>query len=124
MGFDSGPPGANAAELVRMVDGGLTTAEGIEAATAGAAAALGRSDLGVMALGNAADLLVIDGDPLEDVRMLADPSMIWLVLRDGRPVAGTATTAAPLVSNPVREPGWIDGSASPCLELLAGPAPV
>lgn len=122
MGFDSGPPGANATELVRMVEGGLTPDEGLEAATAGSAAALGRSDLGVVAPGNAADLLVIDGDPLEDVRVLADISRFWLVLRDGRPVAGTATGGAPLVSTSVDDPGWIDGSASPCLALLAGAA--
>ena len=41
MGHDSGPPGDNAIELVRMVDGGLSPLEGIRAATEGSAAALG-----------------------------------------------------------------------------------
>ena len=121
MGFDSGPPGANAAELVRIVDGGLTAAEGIQAATAGSAAALGRPDLGVVAPGSPADLLVVDGDPLDDVRVLADPARIWLVVRDGRPVAGTAMDGGAVVSSPRAEPGWMDDAArSPCLALLAG----
>jgi imidazolonepropionase-like amidohydrolase len=86
MGHDSGPPGDNAIELVRMVDGGLTPMEGIVAATHGSARALGRSDLGVVTPGAAADLLVVDDDPLTDVRVLQDPP--WLVFKDGRPVAG------------------------------------
>ncbi len=124
MGFDSGPPGANAVELVRMVDGGLTAAEGIAAATAGSAAALGSEDIGLVAPGKVADLVVVDGDPLADVRVLADPSRIWLVLRQGRPVAGTALTGASQVSPPRDEPGWRDdGAPSPCLALLAGTEP-
>jgi imidazolonepropionase-like amidohydrolase len=125
MGFDSGPPGASVAELVRMVDGGLSAADGLSAATAGSAAALGRDDLGAVAVGKAADLLVIDGDPLADVRVLADPSRIWLVVRGGRPVAGTALTGDSPVDPPAGEPGWLgDGPPSPCLALLAGAEPL
>ena len=89
MGFDSGPPGANALELARMVDGGLTPLEGISAATKGSAQALGIDDVGTIEAGKVADVLVIDGDPLEDVRILCDRAHLWLVLKDGRPVAGT-----------------------------------
>jgi imidazolonepropionase-like amidohydrolase len=88
MGHDSGPPGENAIELVRMVDGGLTVLEGIAAATHGSARALGLSDVGTVVSGAVADLLVVDGDPLADVRVLCDRERLWLVLKDGRAVAG------------------------------------
>jgi imidazolonepropionase-like amidohydrolase len=89
MGHDSGPPGANAIELVRMSDGGLGPAAAIRAATWGSARALGLDEeLGTVEPGKTADVLVVDGDPFADVRVLADRANIWLVLKDGRPVAG------------------------------------
>jgi len=86
MGYDSGPPGASALELGRMVEAGLTSAEAIAAATAGSARALGLGDRGAIAQGQVADLLVVDGDPLDDVSVLADPSAMWLVIHEGRVV--------------------------------------
>ena len=88
MGHDSGPPGDNAIELVRMVEGGLTPIEGIVAATRGSATALGRDDLGTVTTGAVADLLVVDGDPLADIRVLNDRARVWLVVQGGRIVAG------------------------------------
>jgi imidazolonepropionase-like amidohydrolase len=121
LGFDSGPPGASAAELVRMVEGGLTSAEGLAAATAGSAAALGSGEIGAVERGRSADLLVVDGDPSSDVRVLADWARIWLVLRDGRPVAGTALEAEAPVPGPALEARRNGArAASPCLALLAG----
>ncbi|HTP22017.1 MAG TPA: amidohydrolase family protein [Solirubrobacteraceae bacterium] len=88
MGHDSGPPGDNAIELVRMVDGGLSALEGISAATFGSATALGlSSEVGTVTPGAVADLLVVDGDPLDDVRMLCDPERIWMVAQGGKVVA-------------------------------------
>jgi imidazolonepropionase-like amidohydrolase len=84
MGYDSGPPGASARELGLMVDAGLTATEAIDAATAGSARAVGLTDRGAIAAGQLADLLVVDGDPLEDIGILADPSAIHLVVHDGR----------------------------------------
>jgi imidazolonepropionase-like amidohydrolase len=86
MGYDSGPPGANANELVRMVEAGLTASQAIVAATAGSARALGLDDIGEIAVGKAADLLAIDGDPLADPTTLADPDRIALVVQAGRVV--------------------------------------
>ena len=40
--------------------------------------------LGTIAPGAFADLLVIDGNPLEDVTILARPEALSLILRDGR----------------------------------------
>ena len=90
MGFDSGPHGANALELVRLAHAGLTPAETVVAGTSGAAAACGIEDVGRVAPGQLADLLVVDGDPLTDVSVLADDARRWLVLLAGRPVAGRA----------------------------------
>jgi imidazolonepropionase-like amidohydrolase len=98
MGHDSGPPGDNAIELVRMVDGGLSAVEGLRAATLGSATALGlSSELGTVTAGAVADLVVVDGDPLSDVRMLRDPDRIWMVVQGGKVVggAGLARAVAP-----------------------------
>jgi imidazolonepropionase-like amidohydrolase len=83
MGYDSGPPGASADELVRMADAGLSAHEAISAATTGSARALGLADRGTLEVGRRADLVIVDGDPLADPRVLADRSRIRLVVRDG-----------------------------------------
>jgi imidazolonepropionase-like amidohydrolase len=91
MGYDSGPPGASATELVRMAEAGLGAAAAITASTSGSARALGlESDLGTLEVGKTADLLVVDGDPTDDPSILLDPSRIWLVVQAGRTVAGQA----------------------------------
>jgi len=90
MGADAGPHGENARELVRMVEAGLSPMEGIVAGTALAARACRlEGEIGTVEPGKAADLLVLDGDPLEDVRVFLDPERRWLVLQAGEPVAGT-----------------------------------
>ena len=86
MGFDSGPPGANARELARMVEGGLTPHEGLTAATIGSAQALGLHDVGTVEAGMTADLVVLNGDPLKDVTRLTRAEEFWMVMRDGRVV--------------------------------------
>ena len=93
MGHDSGPPGDNAIELVRMVDGGLSALEGISAATQGSASALELPDVGTVTPGAIADLLVIDGDPLADVGVLREPERIWMVVQGGNLVAGRGRQA-------------------------------
>jgi imidazolonepropionase-like amidohydrolase len=90
MGFDSGPPGSNVLELMRMVDGGLTPSEAIVAATAGSARALGLADRGILEVGKVADLLAVDGDPLAEPGLLCDPGRLWLIARAGVAVAGQA----------------------------------
>jgi len=94
MGFDSRPPGDNALELVRMVEGGLSPMEGIVAATGGSARACGLESIGTIEPGKVADLLVVDGDPLGDIRLLNTSERIWLVIQHGRPVAGVALSLA------------------------------
>jgi imidazolonepropionase-like amidohydrolase len=86
--IDGTGAGDNAIELVRMVDGGLTALRGITAATRGSATALGLGDVGTVTAGAVADLVVVEGDPLADIRVLNDPRRIWLVLQHGRVVGG------------------------------------
>jgi imidazolonepropionase-like amidohydrolase len=99
MGFDAHPHGANAGELVRLVEAGLTPGEAVVAGTAGAAAACALEDVGRVAPGQLADLLVVDGDPLADIGVLADDAKRWMVLLAGRPVAGRALDG----NDPTRE---------------------
>ena len=55
------------------------------------AQALGLAEhIGTVAEGKLADLLITDGDPLEEPQLLTEPSRIWLVLQLGVPVAGQA----------------------------------
>jgi imidazolonepropionase-like amidohydrolase len=96
MGFDSPDVDRAASELVRMVEHGLPPLEALAAATSGGAYALGIEDqVGVVAQGRLADLLVVDGDPVSEPGVLLDPARIWLVLRNGAPVAGAALEASP-----------------------------
>jgi imidazolonepropionase-like amidohydrolase len=95
MGHDSGPPGENAIELVRMVEGGLSPVEGIAAATHGSARALGLPDVGTVTAGAVADLLVLDGDPVADIRVLCGPERISIVIQAGEVVAGQLPAEVP-----------------------------
>jgi imidazolonepropionase-like amidohydrolase len=72
-GTDSGPPGRYAGyfshwELALLVDSGFTPAEAIKAATSTAAQFLNMTELGSIAAGKQADLLVLDADPLVDIK--------------------------------------------------------
>jgi imidazolonepropionase-like amidohydrolase len=76
-----------------MVEGGLPPLEGIAAATHGSARALGLPDVGTVAAGAVADLLVIDGDPVADIRVLSRPERIAMVIQAGEVVAGSSPVA-------------------------------
>ncbi len=77
-------PGENAAELGLMVESGLSASEALESATRVAADAIGMADrLGTIEVGKLADLVLVDGDPLADVSVLANPSRIAWVIAGG-----------------------------------------
>jgi imidazolonepropionase-like amidohydrolase len=84
MGADAPPQGANAQELVRLADAGLTPLEALAAAT-GVAARACRVDglVGTVEPGKVADLIVVDGNPLTDLAIMTDSRRIWLVLKGG-----------------------------------------
>jgi imidazolonepropionase-like amidohydrolase len=78
-------------EVLRMIHHGLSAAEALLAATSTAAQALGLDEhIGTVEEGKLADLLIVDGDPVQEPHLLADPGRIWLVLQLGVPVAGHA----------------------------------
>jgi imidazolonepropionase-like amidohydrolase len=80
-----------ALEYQRMIHHGLTPGQALAAATCTAADALGLAgQIGGVAAGMLADLVIVDGDPLTEPALLADPARIWLVLQLGAPVAGRA----------------------------------
>jgi imidazolonepropionase-like amidohydrolase len=96
---------ATGLEIQRMVHHGLTPAEALVAATRTAAEALGLDEhIGTVAEGKLADLIVVDGDPLTEPRLLSDPGRIWLVLQLGVPVAGQALTNEALTSPALTSP--------------------
>ncbi|WAS94429.1 metal-dependent hydrolase family protein [Nannocystis punicea] len=84
-GTDAGvfPHGDNAREFSVMVDLGMAPKDAIVAATRSGAELLGLRDLGQVKAGFIADLVVVDGDPLADIRLLERPA---LVVQGGRPV--------------------------------------
>ncbi|HET9193546.1 MAG TPA: amidohydrolase family protein [Vicinamibacterales bacterium] len=72
-GTDAGPPGrfpgySQHWELQLMVEAGLTPAQAIEAATRRAAMFLGAEDLGTLEPTKWADFVVLDANPLTDIR--------------------------------------------------------
>jgi imidazolonepropionase-like amidohydrolase len=84
-------PAGTGLEIQRMVRHGLTATAALVAATAAAAEALGLAEhVGTVTEGKLADLLIVDGDPLQQPGLLNDPAKIWLVLQLGAPVAGQA----------------------------------
>jgi len=70
-------------ELELLVDCGLTPQEALRAATIEAARALRTDSIGAIEPGRAADLLVVDGDPLQDIK---DAQNVVMLFRDGRRV--------------------------------------
>ena len=66
--------GQNAYELELMVERGLSPEQALLTATRNAAEALGAGDrLGTLEPGKLADLLLVEGEPDRDVRVLQDP---------------------------------------------------
>jgi imidazolonepropionase-like amidohydrolase len=76
--------GSNARELAIYVSLGLTPMAAIQTATRNAADALGMlDDLGTIEDGKIADIIAVDGNPLDDIERLQDRERIKLVVKEG-----------------------------------------
>ena len=77
--------GNNAHELVCLVDAGASPEQAIFSATGQAAECIGLEDeIGMVKVGKKADLIVVKGNPLEDVSILERGSLVALVMKDGQ----------------------------------------
>lgn len=92
MGTDSGDPfgsihgKSQSLELELMTQRGLTEMESIIASTRNGAECIGIGEkVGTLEAGKFADLLIVDGNPLHDIRILQDLSRIKTVMREGVP---------------------------------------
>lgn len=71
------PHGENYKEFIYMVEGGMKPMEAIKCATSVNAEILGKSDLfGSIAPGLFADIIAVDGDPLEDIDNMGKVSFV------------------------------------------------
>jgi hypothetical protein len=108
-------------ELALYVQNGMSTHDALVTATSGAADFLGRSDLGRIAEGAVADLLVVDGDPLADIGAIGKVSRVYhnglLIDRDALKIpAGTSMVL--LATTNIPEKG-VCLSANECASGLA-----
>ena len=80
-------------ELEEMVAAGLSPLEAIHAATGGAARIIGAErDLGTIELGKWADLVILDADPMADIR---NTRRIRAVMQAGRLLRGIPRNMTP-----------------------------
>jgi imidazolonepropionase-like amidohydrolase len=84
-GFPFNPNGRNARDLQLFVElFGYTPADALHAATALGGALMGQpGELGMIAPGYLADLLIVDGDPTVDVALLQDKHRLVGIMKDG-----------------------------------------
>jgi imidazolonepropionase-like amidohydrolase len=83
LGTDAGAVGdyfgyADHVELSLFVRMGMTPSESIVAATSRAAKAFGLDDVGVLRAGKAADFVILDADPLEDISNTREINEVYL----------------------------------------------
>jgi imidazolonepropionase-like amidohydrolase len=100
MGSDAATPlnyhGENGLEVYWMQQAGMKPLDAVVSATLGAARALGADSwLGSIEEGKRADLLVLDTNPMEDLRRLADKKLIRAVFLEGKIVARQPTDSYP-----------------------------
>ncbi|MGC9113084.1 amidohydrolase family protein [Acidilobus sp.] len=90
-----GRHGENAEEVAIFVERvGMTPQEALIAATRNAAYAAGlEGRAGIVAKGALADLILVDGNPLDNVRVLTDRSKVRLVVRGGEVIKDSLSKA-------------------------------
>ena len=78
-------------ELELMVKAGLSPMDALVAATRGSATMLGISDRGTLEKGKRADLLVLAGNPLDDIRNTRKLVSVWHDGREIQPLVASAS---------------------------------
>ena len=88
VGTDAGTPfnyhGESAYELECLVENGLSPMQAIQSATSIAAEALKLEKTGVIKAGAVADLIIVNGNPLDDIKVLQDLDKIIMVFQGGK----------------------------------------
>jgi imidazolonepropionase-like amidohydrolase len=83
-GFPYNPIGTNARDLEWFVQLlGYTPTESLVAGTKLGGELMGREPLGQIKSGYLADLLLVDGDPAADIRLLQDQDKLLMIMKDG-----------------------------------------
>ncbi len=98
MGTDAGTPfnyhGENALELRYMVNIGIKPADALIAATSNAAELNRLADHGRLEAGAVADLLIVEGNPVENIDAAGDKANHRAVIKGGELVAGASRALA------------------------------
>lgn len=108
-GFSVNPQGTNARDLEHFVRHyGFTEAETLRCATVVGAKAMDMADeLGQIREGYLADMLLVNGNPLEDIRILQDKQRLMMIMKDGE-IHQQAGTNMP--DGPAKDMNWLAAS--------------
>jgi imidazolonepropionase-like amidohydrolase len=99
-GLDIAPHGTYAKDLEHYVNlFGFSNAEALHSATSLGGEAMGNDGLlGTLEEGKLADLVIIDGNPLEDITVLQNHKNIKAVMKDGLIYQGLMNKANPYLN--------------------------
>ena len=101
MGTDAGVGrhGDNGKEIQLMVENGMTPMQAIQASTYHAAQLLHLDQsLGSLEAGKLADVVLVEGNVLDNISTIADPAKIKLVLKGGRAAKNLLEVKVPLIA--------------------------
>lgn len=102
--------GRTGMELELLVTAGMSEAEAITVATDGSSRCMGmEQDIGTIHAGKFADLLILDGDPLQDIGILQDPQRRKVVMKGGQVVFGALPPAGDPLDHPAAPLAGVGG---------------
>lgn len=102
-GLSFNPTGLNAKDLELFVEWfGITPAEALRSATEFGGRLMGMgNELGLVREGYLADLLLVEGDPIADIRILQDKARLSMIMKDGNLYKLAARRGQKLLADPV-----------------------